>query len=309
MTYLAYACPCCASTRHQAYPALVSPFVAWYVLEALPAPTRLLECDGCGFRFFEDRLTEAESARLYSGYRGERYYQARHRHEPWYTRKVNDAIGGSADIIATRKALVGTFLRKHADVSSFGDVLDFGGDRGQFFPDGIGRRKVVYEISGTEPESGVTRIGTARELNEHRFDLVLLSHVLEHCSEPSAVLDAVRPLLRSQDSRLYVELPFERATLRWLGRKGAYRSYLAALRRVPPLLTAVDFYATAVRSRWNVVPPLGFVKMHEHINFFDERSTTRLLERCGFAVTAFERLSFHSSLGETRVLGALASLR
>lgn len=309
MTYLALSCPCCDSKQHDAYPALVSPFVSDYALGSSPTPTRLLECDGCGFRFFEDRLTDAESAQLYTGYRGERYYRERHRHEPWYTRKVNDAIGSSEQIIATRKALVDRFLRAHADVAKLDDVLDFGGDRGQLIPEGIGRRRFVYEISGIEPVAGVTRIGTEAELQDHRFDLVLLSHVLEHCSEPRSVLDAVRPLLRSSDSALYVELPFERTRLSWLGRSSAYRAYLGALGRVRPLLTAVDLYSTVFRTRFDFVPPLGFVKMHEHINFFDEASLGKLLARAGFEVQAFERLVIHSSLGETPVLSTLARPR
>jgi hypothetical protein len=309
MTYREETCPCCASTRHDAYPALVSSFVASYVLGATPAPTRLLECDGCGFRFFEDRLTDAESERLYSGYRGERYYRERHRHEPWYTRKVNDAIGGDAEVLRVRKALVERFLRTHADVGAVSDVLDFGGDSGQLIPEGLGRNKFVYEISGKETVPGVKRIGSARELGEHRFDLVLLSHVLEHCSSPQSVLDEVRPLLRSKESLLYVELPFERVELRWLGRSDTYRSYLSSIRHVRPLLTAVDLYSTLFRIRYGTMPPLGFVKMHEHINFFDERSLGALLERSGFTPVAVERLVIESSLEPTPVLSALARPR
>jgi SAM-dependent methyltransferase len=309
MTYLARACPCCDSTRYDAYPALVSPFVASYAMGTKPSPTRLLECDACGFRFFEDRLTDAEAERLYTGYRGDRYYQERHRHEPWYTRKVNDGIGGSDDVIRVRRAMVERFLRDRIDVTNVKDVLDFGGDRGQLIPEGIGQQRFFYEISGIDSVSGVTRIGSAGELRERRFDLVLLSHVLEHCSEPATVLAEVHPVLRSKDSVLYIELPFERANLRWLGRKGAYRSYLGALRRVKPLLTAVDLYSTLFRIRFDSLPPLGFVKLHEHINFFDERSLEKLLEHCGFEAIALERLVIRSSLGSTPVLSALARTR
>jgi SAM-dependent methyltransferase len=306
--YRARSCPCCKATDHEAYPALVSPFLSSYVLGTTPKPTRLLECTSCGFRFFEDRLTDREAERLYADYRGEPYYRARHRYEPWYTRKANEAVGADATVARTRRANVEGFLREHVDVAAIDDVLDFGGDRGQLIPEGIGRRRFVYEISGAETVEGVTRLASEADLRGHRFDLVLLCHVLEHCSEPSDVLAQVRPLMRSNDSVLYVEVPYERASLGWLGRSKAYASYLGAIGRVRPLLTAVDLYSTLFRIRWNAVPPLGFVKMHEHINFFDERSLSTLLAQNGFTVLTSKRMSIRSPLGETPVLGAVARL-
>jgi SAM-dependent methyltransferase len=305
--YLADACPCCGSERHAAYPALTSPFLAAYVLERPPEPVRLLECEGCGFRFFESRLTDAENERLYAGYRGERYYRERHRREPWYTRKVNDAIGGDPEILRGRRELVERFVRTHAGEAAdrVESVLDFGGDRGQVIPEGLGREKFVYEISGTHPVAGVTRIGTTEELASRRFDLVLLCHVLEHCSDPGAVLGEVRALLRP-GALLYVELPFERADLRFLSKRARYASYLRAIRRVPPLLTALDFYSTLVRTRLRAMPPLGFVKMHEHVNFFDAPSLRALFDRCGLETVACETIDVPSPLGPSAVLAALA---
>lgn len=309
MTYLAEACPCCNSKKHDAYPAIVAPFLASYAIESPPRSTRLLECEECGFRYFEDRLTDAEAARLYSGYRGDVYYRARHRYEPWYTRKVNDGIGGNEEVVRVRSAMVERFVREHADVTKIDDVLDFGGDRGQLIPKSIGKKRSVYEISGTDAVPGVEHIGSAAELRSRRFDLVLLSHVLEHCSDPHAVLEEVRPLLRSPRSALYVELPLERSTLRWMGKSRKYRAYLETLRRLGPLLTAVDLYSTLFRVRYDTLPPLGFLKMHEHLNFFDERSLRALLERSGLEALVVAPQIIRSSLGLTTVLSALARPR
>ncbi len=307
--YLARSCPCCGSPEFVAYRALTSAFLASYVLDRAPEPTRLLECEGCAFRFFETRLTDAESGVLYSGYRGERYFRERHRHEPWYTRKVNEAIGGDDAVVSARRAMIERVLRGNLDVRRLRRVLDFGGDRGQVLPVGIGNERFVYEISGTHPVQGVSNIGTAAELRAQTFDLVLLCHVLEHCSEPAAVLDEVRPLLASKESVLYIELPYERPTLRFIPRHGAYATWLSLLPRVPPLLMALDLYSTAFRVRWNVMPPLGFVKMHEHLNFFDVRSLRALLERTGFATLHDEVVEIVSPLGPASVLVALARPR
>lgn len=309
MTYVAHSCPCCGSTRHEEYPAVIAPFVASYALAQPPAPTRLLECEDCGFRFFQERLTDAEADRLYDGYRGDRYYEARHRHEPWYTRKVNDALGDDAVVVQARRELVERFVRDRIDLGKIEDVLDFGGDRGQLIPEGLGHRRYVYEISGKEPVPGVERIGSAEALKGRTFDLVMSCQVLEHCSEPRAVLEHLRSLLRSKDSVLYVELPYERIDLRWLGKGPVSRAYVGALRHVPPLLMAMDLYSTAVRLKLNAMPPLGVVKMHEHLNFFGERSLARLLELSGFDTFALERLVVRTRFGETPVLSALAHPR
>ena len=311
MTYRAEACPCCASREHVAYPALVSPFVASYALERAVEPTELCECRGCGFRYFGDRLTDDESARLYSGYRGERYYRERHRFEPWYTRRVNDGMGADASVLRARRELVDGFVRAHVDVAKLEDVLDFGGDRGQLIPPALGRRRFVHDISGAAPVDGVENLASTADLSARRFDLVLVSHVLEHCSEPAKILGEIAPLLRSSGSFVYVEVPFERPTLRFLraNGKGAYAAYLSAVRRARPLLMAVDLYSTVFRLRFDAVPPLGFVKLHEHINFFDAPSLRALFDRSGLDAVAIERLEVRSNFGRTPVLSALARPR
>lgn len=308
MTYATKQCPGCASDASTVWPALVSPFVASYALGARPAPTRLRECTRCGLRFFEDRLTSDEAGRLYGGYRGDRYFAARRRAEPWYSRRLNDGIGASDEQIRVRHTLVERFLRARVDVDAIGDVLDFGGDRGQLIPPTIGKQRFVYEISGVTPVPGVTGIASAEDLAGRRFDLILLSHVLEHCSEPRDVLAEVRPLLRSKESLLYVELPLERTDLRFVGRSGWYRRYLDVLRRTGPVLTAVDLYSTAFRVRFGVLPPLGFMKLHEHVNFFDVRSLRAMLEASGLVPVVAEELAIASSLGVTPVISALARL-
>lgn len=284
------------------YPAVVAPFVANYAIGRKEQPTRLCECERCRFRFFEDRLTTGEVEKLYAGYRGDGYFAARHRYEPWYTRKVNDAIGKDEENKRNRRELVERFVRAHAEVSSVNTVLDYGGDSGQFIPDGIGREKFVYEISDVTPIEGVTRLDT---IGDRKFDFVMLSHVLEHCSEPLDVLSQVKPFV---GNLLYVEVPFERAELRFVGRGGIYSKYLGALRKLPPLLTAVDLFSTAARRKLDAIPPLGFMKLHEHINFFDEASLRALFDRAGFITIAIGRETIHGSLGDTPVLSALVRI-
>ena len=79
-------------------------------------------------------------AGLYSGYRGEHYFQVRRHFEPWFTRgaltfwdpsKNPTAVAERRDYMSETLGTFGVAL----DMKSA--VLDFGGDLGQFFPDGL----------------------------------------------------------------------------------------------------------------------------------------------------------------------------
>jgi hypothetical protein len=104
----------------------------------------------------------------------------------------------------------------------------------------------------------------------------------------------------------YIEVPFERTTVSWAGRGSGHRRYVAALARCRIAWTLADFYSTVCRVRWNVVPPLGVIKCYEHLNFFDERSLSVLLERAGLEVMGCQVGEIRSKSGVTRVLQAVA---
>jgi SAM-dependent methyltransferase len=222
--------------------------------------------------------------RLYSGYRGDRYFTERHRYEFWYSRKINDGIGGDPTEIAERMRATERFVFPHVNVSKIEKVLDYGGDRGQFIPESLGRSKYVFELSDAVPCAGVNRIGSESALKSMKFDFVMLLGVMEHCSDPASILvEKIRPLLQP-DAFLYIAVPYERYSLSFAGNGSLYRLYLDALLRFPFAMVAVDFYSTVARVRCGGVPPLGFVKCHEHLNFFDEKSMKALLERTGFKI-------------------------
>jgi SAM-dependent methyltransferase len=281
--YTVEACPCCQSTKSRGRWAIVAPFLAHYAVERPPFLCKLLECSVCSFRFFDARLTPEEVARLYSGYRGERYFAERHRWEFWYSRQVNDGIGGDPEEIALRVAALEKLFLPHVNNGRVKTVLDYGGDRGQFIPKSLGTDKFVFELSDAEPEAGVNRISSEQELNRMKFDFIMALGVLEHCSEPADVLKQLRSCL-NPGSLLCLGVPYERYGVGFAGKSGLYRSYLNALLHLPAALVAVDFYSAAARIRLNHIPPLGLVKCHEHLNFFNTTSMTALLERTGFEV-------------------------
>jgi Methyltransferase domain len=294
------ACPCCESQDLQLWPAIVSPFIATYACGSKPQPCNLRECRSCSFRFFDSRMTDEEIARLYAGYRGDEYYKARHACEPWYTRTANDGIGGDTNEITSRKQNLTAVLGDRA--KSITTVLDYGGDRGQMIPDNLGRERFVYEISDAPAVDGVERI---TKLDGRKFDFVMLAHVLEHCSQPKDMLNTLKPLLHER-SLLYLEIPFERPTMRMAGSGNLQRSYLNMLLGMAPLLKLVDFYSTVARVKFNTIPPLGLQKCSEHLNFFTPASLKALLERNGLELIQSDTSAFASKGPVQHILYGLA---
>jgi hypothetical protein len=257
--YTIDACPCCLSKELVGRWAIVSPFLAHYAVGRPPFLCKLLECSACSFRFFDVRLEPEEVGRLYSGYRGDEYFAVRHRWEFWYSRKVNDGIGGDPEEIVSRVAGLERLFRPHVNNGSVKSVLDYGGDRGQFIPPSLGSDKFVFELSDAVPVAGVTRIGSEQELNRMKFDVIMMLGVLEHCSEPADVLGQLRSCF-NPGALLCVGVPHERYGIGFAGRGSLYRDYLKTLLKIPAALIAVDFYSATSRIRLERIPPGGLIK-------------------------------------------------
>ena len=248
----------------------------------------LLECGSCGLRFFDGRHEDDEMNRLSSGYRGEAYFQSRHRHEFWYLRRHNDETGHDSRVLSARKSAMEAFLRRHSDASHLSRVLDYGGDSGQFIPDGIGTEKDVFGVSDASPVPGVRRISDERRLEEGGYDLVLLNHVLEHSSDPADLLQRVARLMKPGRGVLHVEVPLEQYDLDWVRQGPDQAQHLEGLASHPILLKWLDFYSTLFRVAMKMIPPFGFLKLHEHINLFNEHALAKACESAGLEILAIE---------------------
>ncbi len=307
--YFAERCVVCDSESLVRYPAVTSPFIAQIVQWPAPQHCSLVECAGCGHRFFDLRLDEAEMGQLYGNYRGKDYFAIRHHWEPWYSKAINQAIGHDQREIDSRRDYVLQFLRKSLPPAVFaGEVLDYGGDKGQFIPPELGRKKYVFEVSDQEPVEGIVRLGTKQALRRP-FDLVMLCHVLEHLSDPFQFLLELREQLGPAGPAqwMYAEVPLERPRL--LKRpttRTARRGAADWILRARLAWLGLDFYSTFFRVKLNTVPPFGFIRMHEHLNFFSGKSLRSLFERAGFAVTASEEGSVSSASGVGGVVKLLA---
>jgi SAM-dependent methyltransferase len=249
--------------------------------------TRLAECRRCEHRFFEHRYDDAEIRKLYADYRGTEYFEARNRREPWYTRRLNEILVARAAGFGVRKAEVAEMLGRHAPPRGYGSVLDYGGDRGQYLPEGFGNR-FVFDISGVVPEPGVHAFANRDAIGGRRFGAVFNSNVLEHVSDVADVVAHMRSLVEP-GGLLFVEVPEEHYGLTLSPRDGPAGRMLAAALHLPVIGTALDFYGTAARVKLGMVPPLAIPRIHEHINYFTVRSLRLALEGEGFRVLQCDR--------------------
>lgn len=282
---IATACVCCGGQTLSRSPAILMPFVAnrvfgWEPVQITPdwglrtIPAGLayplcnsLQCDGCGLVFLDMRFDGDEMAALYAGYRGPDYARQRDRFEPGY-------LAQNADILARppEAAFAEAFL--NPVVRAQPAVLDWGGDTGAHTPFRTAGGDIwVHDVSGQPLMEGV-RQATQAGLGAQAFDLVVLSHILEHTPWPAAVLDEVKAAM-SAATLLYVEVPFEALMSGDAGAGGR----------------------AADKKHW-----------HEHINFFTEDALRRLLERSGLIPVKFERLTRASHANFSQVLAVACRL-
>jgi hypothetical protein len=235
-----------------------------------------LECEECGHRFFSYRFSDAEMARLYGEYRGEKYYLARSKVEPWYRRSTNRA-NLDTGLIKTRKAGLSKFLEPFLQAPKRGLVIaDVGGDAGQFIPLELASAAYLIEASEQTPVQGVERVASLDAVPSS-VDLLICSHVLEHLPHPGFFLAGLLGSSRINPGCLiYLEVPLERYGIAAAMSSIVYRRYLVALTSLQPLLQVVDFFSVLARSYLGLVLPPLILKLHEHINYF----TTQSLVEC-----------------------------
>jgi SAM-dependent methyltransferase len=284
------ACPCCLSVAPGRRWGVVSSFLSRRALLESPRPVARLICVTCGHSWSARGLSEEEIRRLYSGYRDDAYLQERRRYEPWYSRAVNDGMGGE-DHMTQRRAVLARSLA-HAERSfgkrPAGRALDHGGDRGQMLRDLPDPERMVFDISGVAADPWARAVHAEELARASGFELILNCQVLEHVNDPRAFLEELYKATAG-GGWIYLEVPDER----WRESFGFEAARLAWLRfvcRRPALLKALDFLSTGCRVKLGWMPPLGFWVLREHLNFFTPQSLRLLMQGVGFEV-AFSELS------------------
>jgi SAM-dependent methyltransferase len=294
-------CVFCAQREFAPSVGLVAPFIAEYVLGQAARPTEFGRCLACGGLFAHERYEAAEALRLYEDYRGARYLEVRHRHEFWYTARVNE---GFVDGTPARRLGIQDALDQAGASFSFGRALDFGGGEGSLFPDGPWAQRLVVDPSGAPKATGILGVRALEEVAPGHFDLIMACQVLEHLAAPLATVEQLAGRL-SPDGLLYVEVPDEDFT-DWTLPRVLQRPFLSWLTRRPRLLTGLDLLSVALRRKLRVLPPMGFLKLHEHINFFSLEALGKLIERSGLQPVLLRRHTVVTPSERLRILQCVA---
>lgn len=266
------ACPICKRSPANRYiaPALISPWIREMGVKSKKA--NYIICPECEFGYFDYRYSDEEMSLIYSNYRNSRYVFIRNKWEPWYSEKYN-SNHEKPEYVTRRNKIVEEFVSSRVN-SSLRNVLDIGGDIGQFIPNFNNANKFILEVSGKKPLAGVRQLSNLDEIEN--IDLIMYAHVLEHVAHPVEELESF--FLRSQN--VYVEVPFglpeinpERKNL-----KQYYRYYIAS-----------HFHShwrkLASPATGRTVAPKKTLIQSEHINFFTEKSLQVIAARFNLSVT------------------------
>lgn len=282
-------CVICDEAIRRIKRALVSPFLAARIWNRRPFCVDLVECEACGFMFYNPRLDDEDAGRLYAGYRSEEYRRMRHASEPWYTESLNAGLASQASY-ERRRPVLAAILRQHLGKRHISRVLDYGGDRGDLVHGLLdGTEAFVYDISGVPAVDGVTATSDPVECNA---DLIINSNVLEHVGFPRHLMgDIVKAT--SPGGMVYLEVPCESPF-------GAARIF----RRVAQLGIAALMRPALARD---VLRPASLYLMHEHINYFSEKSLATLMRTGGCDVIATGSYQMDAGAGTGTLIWCLGN--
>lgn len=236
--------------------------------------THLCFCKRCTFAFYEYRISDEESDRIYKNYRDDEYQKLREKYECWYTSKINDALNNDTTSLHEEKSRIYHMIKKniHGEIRV---ALDYGGNEGKTFFKSLGTEaKYVYDISGVETIHGVKKISDRKEIGQHSYDFIMSNMLFEHLADPVQMLDYFYTLGNS-GTYYYIEVPSENPFVK--GNKfGIFKNI--------PLLFNPNYSNIKLAKYYfyqKTQPPMP---MKEHINFFTSRSMKYLAARCNFEI-------------------------
>ena len=160
--------------------------LASFISHRIGVPTEesfTIQCHQCGFRYGSVRFTDEQAQAIYGDYRTDRYFQERELFEPGFKSNYGHHFKPY-----NRTDKVEAFVRSHKEPAT---VLDIGGGNGQNTP--FRDRATIVDIGDTI---------------EGQYDLVVMSHLLEHVASPRRFVDLARKHLAA-DGIIYTETPID----------------------------------------------------------------------------------------------------
>ena len=279
-------CLACGANVEKIAHGVIAPWITQLSGQKEPQFTALLKCNTCDFRFFEKRFTDDEMAAMYSGYRNDEYYAVRNSWEPWYRRTVNDAYSDGSDHVDERVAFM-TKILISAGLDEANIVVDFGGDEGQFFPEIKIQKRLVIDVSNKPLRNNVARVPSLEDITDH-IDLIVAAHIAEHVNDP---IDFFHNLIShlSSGSYLYVEVPMDCPSIKSYHATSNYAEILRhAVSSGKRRFIVRDFISGLARQFGLSIPKRGVVKQSEHLNYYNLKSISMILEKLGTTVMKTE---------------------
>jgi hypothetical protein len=266
-------CICCNSFRLRSSPAILMPFLSHRIFNWRPtliskkwklntiksgkaySVCNSLLCMDCNLLFLDMRFDDQELDRLYYNYRDEKYANLRNKYEPGY-KIINKIQNLPINYIKKVENFLSPFF------TSSINILDFGGDDGKNTPFKDTKNIIhIYDISKKPSVKNLKKVNKSNMLK--KYNLVILSQVIEHVSYPQLIINEIKKLL-NKNSILYIELPLEKLMKKmWEFKKkrvrgGKKKELLMCLKN---------------KTHW-----------HEHINFYSKKSLVKLFNCCGLKI-------------------------
>jgi SAM-dependent methyltransferase len=272
--------------------AVRAPWINLFSSSGRQSFSKYYRCNECEFSFFE-RYPEELIEKLYSGYRGTRYFQNRHAWEPWFGKSENDAFleNQSRQLAFRKKSVKDLFHDQGISLNDLNGCIDFGGDLGQYIPEEITGSKYVIDLSSSENDirGGIRFVRDVSQISQ-KVDLVMCCMVLEHLNNPIEALMDIKTKLR-HGGIFYVEVPTDNFAISSICKTSFYLNYLHFITKHRKLFILLDFFSGISRQLFSRIFFWGVNKSSEHINYFSFKSLKILLSQNGFEVIAGSRNS------------------
>ncbi len=160
-------------------------------------PIQTVICDGCGLVYTNPRMTDEENARWYkTAYWGdyksqqapdEKFFRRRLPKIRDIFRQVKECLTPNAKVLEIGCGVGALLSRIHAEVGKSGTVIGI--------EPHAGHAKFAREEKGLDVRNGLLE-DILPDLEPGTFDLVVMNHVLEHTTSPTATLEAIKGLLK-----------------------------------------------------------------------------------------------------------------
>jgi hypothetical protein len=289
-------CLICGSSNNTIKKAVISGFLLERIWDnKKERTTELILCNDCGFAFFSLRPTDEEMSRLYSGYRSDQYQEQRQKFESWYTKEINN-WNENTEVYESRQEHMKNMITENSiNASEIKSALDWGGYTGLNLPRiFVNAEKYVFDISGVRPEPGVTGIVTMEELNERKYDFIMIAGVLEHLSDPYQMLENASKA-SGDGGLIYLEVPIDSPFYK---KKPSNLQFLSD-KRFSKRAILKHFWYT-LRNPYT---------MREHINYFTPRSFETMVKNMGWELIDIRVENMKGHLGNEIFVSVLAKIK